>query len=166
MTGGADHQTALITGLLDQLAADGQTLAVAESLTGGLLAAAITDVPGASRIFRGGVVAYQNDVKTATLGVPAALLSAHGAVHGEVASAMAEGVRSSFGATWGLATTGVAGPGPADGHSPGTVFVAAAGEGVYRVRRLDLSGDRAAVREASVTACIGLLAETTGLARS
>lgn len=163
MTGGLDFDRGLVVRLLDRLAADGHTLAVAESLTGGLLAAAVTDVPGASRLFRGGVVAYQNDVKAGVLGVPADTLAVGGAVQGEVALAMAAGVRALLGASWGLATTGVAGPEPVDGQPPGTVFVAAVGEEAGEVRRLDLGGDRAAVRKAAVTACLGLLAGTLHL---
>jgi nicotinamide-nucleotide amidase len=94
----------------------GQTLAVAESCTGGLVAEQITDVPGASDYFLGGVVAYANEAKQALLGVPAALLEEHGAVSEPVARAMAEGVRERFGADFGLATTGISGPG---GGSPG-----------------------------------------------
>lgn len=101
------HVAAQIIGLL---AARGQTAAVAESLTGGLLAAAFTSVPGASAVFRGGVVAYASDLKAAILGVPADLLERRGAVDPEVAAEMAAGVRSRLAATVGAATTGVAGP--------------------------------------------------------
>ncbi|MGH6654195.1 MAG: CinA family protein [Actinocrinis sp.] len=103
------------------------TVAVAESLTGGQLAAAITAVPGASAVFRGSVTAYATDLKASVLGVDAALLGAHGAVHHEVARQMAEGVRRVCRADLGIATTGVAGPEPQDGHPVGTVFVAVAG---------------------------------------
>src|SRR5262249_24538664 len=97
-----------------------QTVAVAESLTGGLLGAAITTVPGASVVFRGGVIAYATDLKAALLGVPAALLAERGAVDPDVAGAMAAGVARRLGATAGGATTGVAGPGPADRQPPRT----------------------------------------------
>ena len=96
--------------LIALLAARRQSLAVAESLTGGLLAGALTDVPGASAVFRGGVVAYATELKAVLLGVDRGLLEAHGAVSAEVAAAMAEGVRSRLGATVGAATTGVAAP--------------------------------------------------------
>jgi nicotinamide-nucleotide amidase len=127
VTGSPGSEVELAAAALDLLIARGQTVAVAESLTGGLVAAALTSVPGSSAAFRGGVVAYATELKTALLGVPADLLARHGPVHEAVAAAMASGVRASLGATFGLATTGVAGPGPADGHQAGTVFVAVAG---------------------------------------
>ncbi len=104
----------------------GLRLATAESLTGGLLAGAVTDVPGASRVFVGGVVAYATSLKHALLGVDADLLERVGAVDPDVAAQMADGVRRRLGADVGLATTGVAGPDPQDGHAPGTVFVGVA----------------------------------------
>ncbi|MBX9246381.1 CinA family protein, partial [Actinotalea ferrariae] len=120
---------ALAAPLVDALVAAGATLAVAESLTGGALAAAVVDVPGASRCFRGGVVAYATDLKAALLDVDPALLAAVGAVHPDVALAMARGVRARLGTTYGVATTGVAGPESQDGHAPGTFHVAVAGPG-------------------------------------
>ncbi|MBA0051910.1 CinA family protein [Streptomyces sp. AJS327] len=143
---------------LDLLSARGETLAVAESLTGGLVAAELTGVPGASRAFRGSVTAYATDLKRDVLGVPGALLAERGAVDAEVARLLARGVRGVLGADWGLATTGVAGPEPQDGQPVGTVYVAVAGprETVTAVR-LRLEGDRAAVRGASVRAVLELL---------
>jgi len=135
----------------------GETVAVAESLTGGLVAAALTSVPGSSAVFLGGIVAYAPGLKAALLGVPVGLLAEHGPVHPDVAAAMATGVRSRLGATYGLATTGVAGPGPADGQSAGTVFIAISGPGTAAVSGLTLSGDRAEVRAASVEAVLSLL---------
>ena len=140
-----------------RLRAAGQTLAVAESLTGGLLAARIVDVPGASAVLRGGVVAYATDLKHTLLGVDAGLLDRRGAVDPEVAEQMATGVRDRLGATWGLATTGVAGPDPQDGHPPGTVFVGLAGPAGRRALALVLAGDRAAVRAGTVDAALTLL---------
>jgi nicotinamide-nucleotide amidase len=141
--------------LLRRLAARGETLAVAESLTGGLLAATIVDVPGASAVFRGGLVVYATDLKASLAGVPAALLAARGPVDPEVARALAEGARERCGADWGLSTTGVAGPEPQYGVAVGTVYVACAGpDGAGRVRTLRLSGDRAAVRRAAVVAAL------------
>ncbi len=105
----------------------GGTLAVAESLTGGLVAAEITSVPGASKVFRGSVTAYATELKHRLLGVDASLLAARGAVNPQVAAQMAVGVRKALGADWGLATTGVAGPDPQDGQPVGTVFVAVDG---------------------------------------
>jgi nicotinamide-nucleotide amidase len=139
------------------LRARGETLAVAESLTGGALAAAVVDVPGASAVLRGGVVAYATDLKHALLGVDGDLLAAEGAVHPEVARQMADGVRELLGATWGLATTGVAGPDPQDGVPPGTVYVAISGPGAARVERLLLPGGRGEVRAAAVRRALLLL---------
>ena len=109
----------LATEILRLLTAAGQTVAAAESLTGGLVAAALTDVPGSSSAFRGCVVAYATELKAQLLGVDSRLLAAHGPVYAPVAAAMAEGVRTRLGATIGVATTGVAGPDPADGFPPG-----------------------------------------------
>jgi nicotinamide-nucleotide amidase len=134
-----------------------QTVAAAESLTGGLLAASLVAVPGASAVFRGGIVAYATDLKAALLGVPAALLERYGAVHADVAAAMAEGVRTRLGAAFGMATTGVAGPDPADGQPVGTVHIAASGPHGTARQRLALSGDRAAIREQTVAASLRLL---------
>jgi nicotinamide-nucleotide amidase len=135
----------------------GETLAVAESLTGGALGAAVVAVPGVSATFRGGVIAYATELKSELLGVDAALLARQGPVDPDVAVAMAVGVRERLGATWGLATTGVAGPDPQDGHPPGVLFVALAGPDGSRVEALALGGDRAAVRAAAVAAALALL---------
>jgi nicotinamide-nucleotide amidase len=136
----------------------GQTVAVAESVTGGLLAAALVEVPGASAVFRGGVVAYATDLKATLLGVPAPLLERHGAVHPQVAAAMASGVRQRLDATFGLATTGVAGPEPADGQPVGTVFIAVASAAGAEPRALRLSGDRATIRYQTVVMSLKQLA--------
>jgi nicotinamide-nucleotide amidase len=143
--------------IIEALTTRAQTVAVAESLTGGLVAAALTSVPGSSLAFRGGVVAYATPLKVALLGVSEQLLAEHGPVHAEVALAMARGVTSRLGATFGLATTGVAGPGPADGHPAGTVFVALSSGPEANACGLKLTGDRAAVRAASVTSVLSLL---------
>jgi nicotinamide-nucleotide amidase len=111
------------------LAERGATVAVAESLTGGLLGAELTDMPGSSATFAGGVIAYATPLKHALLGVPADLLAERGAVHPDVAAAMARGVRERLSATYGLAVTGVAGPEPQDGHPVGTLHVAVADSG-------------------------------------
>ena len=141
----------------------GETLAVAESLTGGLLAATIVDVPGASSVFRGGLVVYATDLKASLAGVPPALLAVHGPVHADVAAALAGGARERCAADWGLATTGVAGPDPQDGIPVGTVHLGLVGpHGPAVVRTLALTGDRAAIRAASVHAALTLLGETLG----
>jgi nicotinamide-nucleotide amidase len=144
------------------LLARGRTVAAAESLTGGLVAAALTAVPGASAVVRGGVVAYATDLKAAILGVPADLLERHGAVHPEVAAAMAAGVRDRLCASYGLATTGVAGPDPAEGKPVGTVYIAVAGPGPLLARELALDGDRAAIRSATVESVLALLRAALG----
>ncbi|MFF7231924.1 nicotinamide-nucleotide amidohydrolase family protein [Streptomyces sioyaensis] len=145
-------------GALELLAGRGQSLAVAESLTGGLVAGALTAVPGASRVLRGSITAYATDLKQELLGVDGALLAGRGAVDGEVARQMAGGVRRVLGADWGIATTGVAGPDPQDGHPVGTVFVAVRGpEGAGAVRRLALAGDRDRIREDTIRAVLALL---------
>ena len=134
-----------------------QTVAVAESLTGGLLGAAITTVPGASSVFRGGVFAYATDVKAALLGVSAALLAERGAVDPDVAGAMAAGVRERLGAAIGAATTGVAGPDAADGKPPGTVHIAVSTAGGTVVQTLALSGGRDEIRRDTVERSLRLM---------
>ena len=149
----------LAADLVARLTAAGQTVAVAESLTGGLVCAALTEVPGASVVVRGAVVAYVADLKAQVLGVDEVLLAQQGAVDPGVAEQMAIGVRSLTGATYGLATTGVAGPDPADGKPVGTVYVALAGPGSSRIKALALSGDRAVIRAQTVRAVLMMLAE-------
>jgi len=148
--------------LVARLTAAGQTVAVAESLTGGLVAAALTDIPGASVVFRGGVIAYATDIKARVLGVDEVLLSRVGSVDLEVAEQMGSGVRSLMGATYGLATTGVAGPDSVDGKPVGTVYVAVVGPGTSRVKALGLSGDRSDIRAQSVLAALALFSEELG----
>ena len=153
--------------LMRLLTVRGETLAVAESLTGGLVAAEFTAVPGASAVFRGSVTAYATDLKRDLLGVDGTLLDTRGAVDPQVAGQMAAGVRKALGADWGLATTGVAGPDPQDGQPVGTVFVAVAGPfeelsdelGGEKVASLRLNGDRAEIRMESVRSVLALLLE-------
>ena len=146
--------------VLELLDRSGRTLAVAESLTGGMLAAAIVEVPGASSAFRGGIVAYATELKSALLEVDPALLAARGPVDPDVASQMAAGVRARMGADVGVSTTGVAGPDPQDGRAPGTVYVAVdVAGGPSRVLALVLPGDRGDVRAATVRTALDLLGE-------
>ncbi len=166
--GGAaeDDGGALAAALVAALVAQGATLAVAESLTGGAVTASVVDVPGASRCLRGGVVAYATDLKAALLGVPQDLLDREGAVHPEVALAMARGVRDRLGTTYGVATTGVAGPDPQDGRVPGTFHVAVAGPTGHEVVSVtpqspDGSG-RAAVRASARDAALALALRRVG----
>ncbi|MFD7437654.1 CinA family protein [Streptomyces sp. NPDC059861] len=143
----------------------GETVAVAESLTGGLVAAELTAVPGASKAFRGSVTAYATELKNELLGVDATLLAQRGAVDPQVAAQMAAGVRKALGADWGIATTGVAGPDPQDGQPVGTVFVAldgpfgagAVSAGGGKVEALRLNGRRAEIRMESVRSVLALL---------
>ncbi|MFC9694985.1 CinA family protein [Kribbella sp. NPDC056951] len=144
--------------LVGVLKSRGETLATAESLTGGMVGAALTDVAGVSAVYRGGVVVYATDLKAKLAGVPQDLLDAVGPVHPDTAAALATGVRERLEATYGLATTGVAGPDPQAGVEAGTVYVAAAGPGSVQVRKLQLSGDRSAVRQGTVAAALELVA--------
>ncbi|MGO8960225.1 MAG: CinA family protein [Streptosporangiaceae bacterium] len=159
-----DGAAASVAGLARQavglLISAGQTVAVAESLTGGLVAGALTSVPGSSAVFRGAIVAYATELKTALLGVPAELLARRGPVHADVAAAMAAGVRDRLGADYGLATTGVAGPGPADGKPAGTVFIAVLGPSGPVGCQLNIAGDRPEVRDGSVGGILSLLVRT------
>ena len=149
----------LAADLLAALGARGLTVAVAESLTGGAVCAALVAVPGASQVVRGAVVAYATDVKNTVLGVDADLLAASGAVNPQVALQMAQQVRSVVGADVGLATTGVAGPASSDGQPVGTVYVAVAGPRHAEVRGLTLDGTRETIRADSVTKVLGLALE-------
>lgn len=158
----ADHPGPPAGPLVARLTDRRLTVAAAESLTGGLLCAALVDVPGASLVVRGCVVAYASDVKSSVLGVDPQLLDRQGAVHPDVARQLAEGVCRVLTADLGVATTGVAGPDPADGEPVGSVYVAVAAPGlgaVTRVEHRSLDGDRAAIRAATVAAALSLLAD-------
>ena len=141
----------------DLLGAAGQTVAVAESLTGGLLGATLSRRPGSSTTFRGSLVVYATDLKETLAGVPGALLEAHGAVSAETAAALASGARGRLGADWGVGVTGVAGPTEQEGRPVGTVHVAVAGPDGGQVRSLRLPGDRERVRALTVTYALDLL---------
>jgi len=142
--------------LIAELTRRRMTIAVAESLTGGLLVAELVSVPGASAVVRGGVVAYATELKSTLLGVDAELLAQRSPIDPEVARQMAEGVRRRLGhdgmpADIGLATTGVAGPDPQDGHPVGEVWLGLAMEGRVEARGLTLGGDRASIRSVTVS---------------
>jgi PncC family amidohydrolase len=143
-----------------QLTDRGETLAIAESLTGGLVGSMVTDVPGSSAYFLEGIVAYSNDAKMALLNVEEETLVRHGAVSKQVAREMARGVRKGAGAHWGIATTGIAGP---TGDTPdkpiGLVYLAVCGRGRTVVRRKVFNGDRLEVKGASARAVLRLLLE-------
>ena len=145
--------------LHDILRQRGLKIAVAESCTGGLLAAALTEVPGSSQSFLGGMVTYANQAKIGILGVNEGLILAHGAVSAQVAGEMAQAARSVFGAEVGLGVTGVAGP-DSEGDKPvGLTYIGASHEDNTVVREYNWTGDRAFNRAASVAAAIELAAE-------
>lgn len=125
----------------------GATVATAESLTGGRLAVALTDTPGASETFLGGVVTYATELKASLLDVDGDLIDRYGVVSPECARAMASGVRAMTGATYGLATTGVAGPTEQEGKAPGTVFVGISGPGLLEAVALELNGKRRQIQD-------------------
>jgi nicotinamide-nucleotide amidase len=145
--------------LVRRLVSSGRTIACAESLTGGLLAATLVDVPGASNAFLGGIVAYATELKRALVDVDARLLEQRGPVDPAVAEQLADHVRNlcavdGRAADLGIGTTGVAGPDPQDGHPPGTVFIGVASARGVRSVALRLPGDRSSVRRATVARAI------------
>jgi nicotinamide-nucleotide amidase len=179
---GADPSpVALAAAVVAALRDRSQTLATAESLTGGLVGATLTDVPGASAVYRGGLIVYATGLKAALARVSAQTLATDGPVAASTAGELARGAAAACGADWGLATTGVAGPDPQDGHPVGQVFVAVAGpwpdgatdglpegdhQDVLEVRELALAGDRAAIRDLTTRAVLRLLLDRLGDARS
>jgi nicotinamide-nucleotide amidase len=179
---GADPSpVALAAAVVAALRDRSQTLATAESLTGGLVGATLTDVPGASAVYRGGLIVYATGLKAALARVSAQTLATDGPVAASTAAELARGAAAACGADWGLATTGVAGPDPQDGHPVGQVFVAVAGprldgatdglpegdhQDVLEVRELALAGDRAAIRDLTTRAVLRLLLDRLRDARS
>jgi nicotinamide-nucleotide amidase len=145
--------------VLAELRGRSETLATAESLTGGLVGHLLTSVAGASASYVGGVITYATRLKSTLAGVDPATLAEHGPVDARTAAEMAIGVCRTCQADWGLATTGVAGPDPQDGHPAGEVYVAVAhpADGFVRVEELRLSGDRQAIRDAAATEALALL---------
>ncbi|CAA9352237.1 MAG: ADP-ribose pyrophosphatase of COG1058 family / Nicotinamide-nucleotide amidase [uncultured Frankineae bacterium] len=143
--------------VLRRLTAAGSTVAVAESLTGGLVGAALSELPGSSAAFRGGLEVYATDLKASLAGVPEQVLAEHGAVSPQTAQALAVGVRERLGATYGVGLTGVAGPDEQEGKPAGTVHAAVAGPDGVRVVTVRLPGDRQRVRLLAVTSALDLL---------
>ena len=131
----------------------GETLSTAESLTAGALSSAIVTIAGASDVFVGGVTAYSDEIKISHLGVDRTLIAAHTSISEQVAIAMAKGAQKSFGTTWAISTTGVAGPNPLNGHLVGTVWVAIEGP-ISQSIELALSGERDSVRNAATASAI------------
>jgi nicotinamide-nucleotide amidase len=158
---GVDDET-LDTAVHRLLAAGGATVAVAESLTGGLLGGALTDMPGSSATFRGGITPYATDLKTDLLGVDPGLLMREGAVGRRVAAQMAVGARARLNATYGVATTGVAGPEPQDGQPVGTVYIAVARPSGVLIASPALTGDRDRLRRLTVVHSLDLLRRILG----
>jgi nicotinamide-nucleotide amidase len=157
----------LAANIVAELAARHFRIAVAESLTGGLLVAELIGTPGASAVVSGGVVAYNSELKHTLLGVDAEVLSAHGAVHPDVAAQMAERVRAVLAvagepAQIGISTTGVAGPGPQDGQRVGTVYLGFAIGDEIVTRHLQLEGGREAIRAAAVRESLSELKKLLG----
>ena len=151
--------------VLAELDRRGQTLASAESLTGGMVGELLTEVPGASASYLGGVISYATRLKETLVGVDPTTLSELGPVAERTAAEMARGVARRCNADWGIATTGVAGPEAQDGHPVGQVFVAVshpAGD-VLRVKERSLQGERAAIRQQAAVAALVLLADALGL---
>lgn len=140
--------------IISRLQSSGQTLATAESLTGGELAAALTSESGASRAFRGGVIAYSTESKIRELAVPASLIEERSVYSAEVALAMAIGAQMRFATDWAVATTGVAGPGSSHGVAAGRVWVAIVGPEVSKCSELTLTGERSEVRLGAVTSAL------------
>jgi nicotinamide-nucleotide amidase len=143
--------------VVSSLVRRGETLSVAESVTAGGLGNAITTAPGASQVFLGGVIAYSNNVKVNILGVDPELIEKFNVVSEEVACAMADAVRLKFGTTWGIATTGIAGPGDFEGIAEGTVWVAISGP-VNQSIQLQLDSGREAIRTGAISSAIGTFA--------
>jgi len=143
--------------IIETLAARGQTLAVAESLTGGGLGFALTQIPGASAVFLGGTISYTTDVKVRELGVGQSIIDEYKVVSEEVAIEMAEGAKSKFATTWAISTTGVAGPGDYQGVREGTVWIAIRGP-INQSLTLTLDGGRDGVRQGAISSAIGTFA--------
>jgi nicotinamide-nucleotide amidase len=158
----AEHvgvDTAELAGLVGALTERHETVATAESLTGGLVAAVLTSVPGSSAVVRGGLVVYATRLKHELAGVDDDLLAEHGAVHPDVAAQLADGARVTCGATWGVGLTGVAGPDPQDGIEPGVVHIGVSGPDVAEVRTIGIEGNRHQVRAGAVAAALALLSK-------
>ena len=143
--------------IIETLTSRGQTLSVAESLTGGGLGFALTQVPGASAVFLGGIISYTTDVKVRELGVGQAVIDQYKVVSEEVAIEMAEGAKNKFATTWAISTTGVAGPGDYQGVREGTVWIAIRGP-INQSLTLTLDGGRDGVRQGAISSAIGTFA--------
>ena len=144
--------------IVESLKSKGESLSVAESITGGALTSEIVSVPGASHILRGSIVAYSVEIKMRELSVPQELIDRAGVVSEEVALGMADGIRARMNTTWSIASTGVAGPGPHQGIAAGTVWLAIVGPNTRETVKLALEGDRETVRRGAVESALGVFA--------
>ncbi len=144
--------------IVESLKSKGESLSVAESITGGALTSEIVSVPGASHILKGSIVAYSVEIKMRELSVPQELIDRAGVVSEEVALAMADGIRARMNTTWSIASTGVAGPGPHHGIAAGTVWLAIVGPNTRETVKLALEGDRETVRRGAVESALGVFA--------
>ncbi len=158
-------RSGLAARVLAELDRRGETLATAESLTGGMVAQLLTDVPGASASYLGGVISYATRLKATLAGVDAATLAELGPVAEQTAAEMARGVAQRCDADWGVSTTGVAGPDAQYSHPVGQVYLAVSHQAsdVLRVKELALQGERAAIRQQAAMAALALLADSLGL---
>ena len=147
--------------IIEILKSRGETVSVAESLTGGGLGHALTQVPGASEVFIGGVVTYTADVKVNVLGVKQSTIDQHTVVSEEVALEMAQGAIEKLGTTWAIATTGIAGPGDYMGIREGTVWIAICGP-ICQTLHLTLDGGRDGVRQGAISSALGTFARILG----
>lgn len=143
--------------IIAYLSERGETISVAESLTAGGLANALTSASGSSAVFVGGITAYRNEIKSTMLDVDPQIISDFTVVSEEVANAMADGARKVFGTTWAIATTGAAGPDPLEGHAPGSVWISIRGP-INQALQLNLEGGREQVRNGTISTAIGTFA--------
>ena len=148
--------------IIAALGARGETIATAESITGGELAVALTTSAGASHVFKGGVVAYSKESKVRELSVPISLIEEHSVYSEQVAIAMAAGARERFETDWAISTTGVAGPGPSHGVSSGQVWIAIAGAKSSEAFKMELAGSRTEVRAGAVSGALAGFARILG----
>jgi nicotinamide-nucleotide amidase len=143
--------------IIAYLSERGETISVAESLTAGGLANALTSASGSSAVFVGGITAYRNEIKSTMLDVDPAIIEKHTVVSEEVANEMADGARKVFGTTWAISTTGAAGPEPLEGHQPGSVWIAIRGP-INQAIQLNLEGEREQVRSGTISTAIATFA--------
>ena len=148
--------------IIEKLSQRNESISTAESITGGLISAALTDIPGSSRVFLGGVIAYSLEMKKLELDIPLAEIKKVGVVSEAIAVAMALAIKKKTGSTWALSSTGVAGPGSADGVPAGTVWIGIAGPKIAQGIELSLAGKREIVRLGAVESALGALTRILG----